>query len=86
MPRSIASRTPGLQWGALRFGLESRLARRLRNECQPRRKVFEELLPYLETLDAQIGGIVQLLKDKGITTDEEFARYIKRADRASNVR
>jgi hypothetical protein len=33
----------------------------------PAEQVFEEVLPYLETLDAQIGGIVQLLKDKGIT-------------------
>lgn len=34
----------------------------------PAEQVFEEVLPYLETLDAQIGGIVQLLKDKGITS------------------
>jgi len=52
----------------------------------PAEQVFEEILPYLETLDAQIGGIVQLLKDKGITTNEEFAQYVQRADQASNVR
>jgi len=49
-------------------------------------QVFEELLPYLEILDAQISGAVQLLKDKGLTTDQEFAQYVKRADRGSNVK
>jgi hypothetical protein len=52
----------------------------------PAEQVFEEMFPYLETLDAQIGGIVQLLKDKGITTAEEFARYVEQADKGSNVR
>jgi hypothetical protein len=52
----------------------------------PAEQVFEEVLPYLETLDAQIGGIVQLLKDKGITTTEEFARYVEQADKGSSVR
>jgi hypothetical protein len=53
----------------------------------PSEQVFEEILPYLETLDAQIGAIVQLLKDKGMTTtNEEFAQSVQRADMASNVR
>ena len=52
----------------------------------PAEQVFEEILPYLELLDAQIGGVIQLLKDKGITTTEEFAKYVERADRGSNVR
>lgn len=52
----------------------------------PAEQVFEEILPYLEVLDAQIGGLVQLLKDKGITTTEEFGQYVQRADKASNVR
>jgi hypothetical protein len=52
----------------------------------PAEQVFEELLPYLEILDAQIGGVIQLLKDKGITTTEEFAKYVEKADRGSNVR
>jgi hypothetical protein len=52
----------------------------------PAEQVFEELLPYLEILDAQIGGVIQLLKDKGITTTEEFGKYVERADRGSNVR
>lgn len=52
----------------------------------PAEQVFEEMLPYLETLDAQIGGIIRLLKDKGITTNAEFAQYVQRGDDAGNVR
>jgi hypothetical protein len=73
--------------GASRFGLKkAALARRLRMNVSPAEQVFEEILPYLEILDAQIGGVVQLLKDKGITTNEEFAQYVERADKESNVR
>lgn len=52
----------------------------------PAEQVFEELLPYLELLDAEIGAIIQSLKDKGVITNEEFAQYLKRADVASEVR
>jgi hypothetical protein len=45
-------------------------------------RVFEDFLPYLEVLDTQIGGVVQLLKDEGITTSEEFARYVVQTGRA----
>ena len=51
----------------------------------PAEQFLEEIVPHLETLDAQIGGIVQVLKDKGITTSEEFAQFVQRAERASNV-
>jgi hypothetical protein len=52
----------------------------------PAEQFFEELLTYLETLDAQIGAVVQLLKDKKITANEEFSKYVERADLASDVR
>jgi|HubBroStandDraft_2_1064218.scaffolds.fasta_scaffold2070253_1 hypothetical protein len=52
----------------------------------PAEQVFEEMLPYLETLDAQIDGVIRLLKDKGITTNEELAKYTQRGDDAANVR
>jgi hypothetical protein len=52
----------------------------------PAEQVFEELLPYLETLDSQIGGLIQLLKDKRITTTEELGQYARQADQASNVK
>jgi hypothetical protein len=51
----------------------------------PAEQVFEECFPYLETLDAQIGGVIRLLKDKGISTNEELAKYTQRGD-AANVR
>ena len=51
----------------------------------PAEQVFEEMLPYLEALDAQIAGIIRLLKDKGISTNEELAKYTQRGD-AANVR
>jgi hypothetical protein len=49
----------------------------------PAEQVFEEMLPYLEALDAQIAGIIRLLKDKGISTNEELAKY-KIRPRAAN--
>jgi hypothetical protein len=52
----------------------------------PAEQVFEECFPYLETLDAQIGGVTRLLKDKGISTNEELAKYTQRGDEAANVR
>ena len=52
----------------------------------PAEQVFEELLPYLETLDAQIGAIVQALKDKGVITSEGFAKLVQKADMASDIR
>ena len=52
----------------------------------PAEQVFEEMLPFFETLDAQIGGIIRLLKDKGITTNAEFAEYAQQGDDAGNVR
>ena len=52
----------------------------------PAEQVFEEVLPYLETLDAQIGAIIQVLKDRGIMSGEEFAKYVQRADLGSNVK
>ncbi len=52
----------------------------------PAEEFFHELLPYLEKLDAQIGALIQVLRDKGVTTPEEFARYVEQADLASDVR
>ena len=54
-------------------------------KINPAEQAFEEMLPYFATIDAQIGAVVQLLKDKGMTTNEEFARYVQR-DKASYVR
>ena len=39
-----------------------------------------------KNLDAQIGAIIKMLKDRGLTTSEEFARHVQKADIASDVR
>jgi len=39
-------------------------------KINPAEQAFEEMLPYFATIDAQIGAVVQLLKDKGMTTNE----------------
>lgn len=50
------------------------------------RDVFEELLPSLEALDTKCAAILQFLKAKGITNDEELAPYFEQAGNASSVR
>jgi hypothetical protein len=55
-------------------------------DSNPAEQFLEEMLPYLEKLDAQIGALIQLLKDKGLTTPDEFARYVEKADFGSDVR
>jgi hypothetical protein len=52
----------------------------------PAEQFLEEMLPYLETLDAQIGAVIQVLEDKGITSRGELAKYVERADLASDIR
>lgn len=52
----------------------------------PTEQFLEDLLPYLERLDAQIGAVVQVLKEKGMTTDEEFTAKVEQANVASEVR
>lgn len=52
----------------------------------PAEQFLEDLLPYLERLDAQIGAVVQVLKEKGMTTDEEFTAKVEQANVASEVR
>jgi hypothetical protein len=49
-------------------------------------QAFKELLPYLEALDTQSAAILHLLKDKGLTTDEQFAPYLEQAGNVSNVK
>jgi hypothetical protein len=49
-------------------------------------QVFDELLPSLEALDTKCAALRQLLKDKGIAGDDEFAPYLEQAGNASSVR
>ena len=47
---------------------------------------FEELLDSLELLDTRTEAILQLLKDSGITTDENFIPYLEKSDTPSDIR
>jgi hypothetical protein len=49
-------------------------------------QILDELLPSLESLDTKVSALLQLLKDKGIATQEELTKYLDQAANASNVR
>jgi hypothetical protein len=50
------------------------------------RQILDDLLPSLEALDTKASALLQLLKDKGIATQEEMKTYLDQAANASNVR
>jgi hypothetical protein len=49
-------------------------------------QILDELLSRFEPLDTQTEALLQLLKAKGIATDEELVPYLEQAGNASNVR
>lgn len=49
-------------------------------------QLLDELGTSLENLEAQNAALLQLLKDKGIVTDDEISPYFTQAAKASNVR
>lgn len=49
-------------------------------------QIVDEFLSSLEPLDTQSAALLQFLKAKGITSDEELAPFMKQAGNASNVR
>jgi hypothetical protein len=50
------------------------------------KQIFEELFSSLEPLETQSTALLELLKAKGIVTDEELAPFLKQAGNASDVR
>jgi hypothetical protein len=48
--------------------------------------ILDEIFPNFEPLDAQSAALLQLLKAKGLVTDEEFAPFLEQAANAASVR
>ena len=52
----------------------------------PAQEVLSDLLGYLESMETQSAAVLQLLKDKGIITDEQLAAFLEQAEDASSVK
>ena len=50
------------------------------------KKLLEELIPHLESMETQGMAILQLLRDKGIVKEKQFAPYLDRAGDTSSVK
>jgi len=49
-------------------------------------EILHELFSSLETLETQSAAVLQLLKDKGLASEQELALQLEKAGNASNVR
>ena len=52
----------------------------------PVEQVLSDLFRYLEVLEMQNGAMLQLLKDKGVVSDDQFAPYLEKAATSSDVK
>jgi hypothetical protein len=50
------------------------------------REILHELISSLEALETQSGAVLQLLKDKGLASEEELSACLELAAKASDVR
>jgi len=52
----------------------------------PVQEVISDLLEHLEALETRCAALTQLVKEKGVGTEEEFARCAKQASEASGIK
>ena len=50
------------------------------------KELLDDLVPTMTAADTRSATILQLLKDKGIVSDDELAPYLEQAANASNVK
>lgn len=50
------------------------------------REALEELLDYLEQVETQSGAVLQVLRDMGMISDENFRPYLEKASNATSVK
>lgn len=50
------------------------------------KEIIDDLFSNLETIDAQSAAVLRFLKEKGITTEKDFAPYLQQASDAAGVR
>lgn len=52
----------------------------------PTEQIFDDLFRHLEVLETQSGAILQILKDRGVVDEQQFAAYLEKAAVASDVK
>ena len=69
---------------AIRFGIQA--GRRCVVDNQVAEELLHQLGESLESLETQVGALLEFLKDTRLVSDDQLAPYLKRASDASSVR